>query len=1112
MKKLIFLGTLLVLVAGLIIGWGTIGEVGAQITEYFYTDPDAGPFDSGLSKEEFMIKRNENIALLRGYDQENPPDPTLRMAAIEQLKQQETRRQEGSLSILGVGDPWTEIGPNPIPNGQVVAGTQLPVSGRTISIAVHPTNPDLVYVGTAQGGLYRSSNGGTTWTPLMDGALSLAIDTIEIAPSQPDTIFVGTGEAGFSADSFFGVGLYRIDNASSANPTIVGPIASSQFVGRSVSGIAVHPTDPNIIFVTSASGVGGIGGGGNSTLSARGVFRSTDALSAAPTFTKLTITGPAAQDRAFIDIVMDPGDPNLVLATLADSFSLAEGGVYRSTNALAATPTFVRTFTAGTGTSNSRTELALHRSGGGVVTVYAASGTSGGTVQRSIDGGATWTQQIDNNFCTPQCFYDIAIDVDPTNADTVYLGGSPTLAFGRSVNGGTTFTNNAATAGGLHADSHAIAVAPSQPSTIYFGSDGGIYRSTNGGTTWTSLNNSTFRATQFMSLAVHPTDPNFTIGGTQDNGTNFFRPDATWFRADFGDGGYAAIDQNATDTANVRMYHTYFNQTNAMGYARVTTSAGATEGNWTLFGCGFGGSTANGMTCTASAILFYAPLETGPGNPNTLYFGSDVLYRSSNGGTNVTKVSQEPIQSGVAISAIGIAPQNDNVRIVGQSNGNLFGTSTGSSTLVNLDAGNAVPNAFIARAAIDPSNADTAYVTLSRFGVSSIWKTTNLSNAAPTWQPADGTGANVVPQVPVSAFLIDPDDSNVLYAGTDIGVYVSNDGGTNWVPFGSGLPRVAVFDIAKTAGGLIRIATHGRGMWQITEFGNTPPTITAVPVTRQQDSSGSATIANVNDAEDAENTLAVTVVGPATVNGVTISGISVSAAGVVTANVAAACTATNASFTLQVTDSGSLSATATLNVTVTPETTPPVINPIANIVATLPPNTMATSMPVFYPAISASDNCSAPTITVSPPSGSIFPVGTSTVTVTATDAAGNTSTATFTVTVQYLFLGFTGRVSNPPATTFAIAGNMIPISFSLSGFKGYGIFAAGSPSSQRVNCMTGTPIGASSPASLPFGLIYMPDSYSVYWQTNAAWRGTCREFSVSLNDGSTRTINFRFYD
>ena len=90
------------------------------------------------------------------------------------------------------------------------------------------------------------------------------------------------------------------------------------------------------------------------------------------------------------------------------------------------------------------------------MTVYAASGTNGGTVQRSTDGGATWAQRIDNNFCTAQCFYDIAVAVDPTNADTVYLGGSPNLVFGRSTNGGTTFTNNATTAVGLHVDSHAI--------------------------------------------------------------------------------------------------------------------------------------------------------------------------------------------------------------------------------------------------------------------------------------------------------------------------------------------------------------------------------------------------------------------------------------------------------------------------------------------------------------------------------------------------------------------------------------------------------------------------------------------------------------------------------
>ncbi|MEO6564621.1 MAG: hypothetical protein ABIO63_01185, partial [Casimicrobiaceae bacterium] len=734
---------------------------------------------------------------------------------------------EGSFKKDSLTAAWTEIGPNPIPNGQVLNGVQLPVSGRTVAITVHPTNPNLVYVGTAQGGLYRTTDGGTTWTPMLDNALSLAVNTIAIVPSQPDTIFVGTGESGFSADSFFGVGIYRIDNASTAAPTITGPIGGANFTGRSVSKIVVHPTNPNIIFATSASGVGGIGGNANNVLAARGVFRSTDALSAAPTFTKMTITGPAAQDRAFVDVVMDPGNPDLVLCTLADSFALGEGGIYRSTDALTANPTFVRTFTtAGTGTNASRTELALHRSGTGVVTVYAASAHNGGTVQRSIDGGATWTQQIDNNFCGGQCFYNIAFAVDPINVDRVYLGGTgATTTFAFSNNGGSTFTNSQ---NGLHTDSHAIAVAQSIPSTIYFGSDGGIYKSIDSGATWASLNNTTFRATQFMGLAVHPIDPNFTIGGTQDNGTNFYRPDATWFRADFGDGGYAVIDQSSVNNVAVNMYHTYFNSSTLKGYGYVPGPATATEGNWVFRGCN--SVTGNGIPCGGS-VLFYAPLEQGPGTPNTIYYGADTLYRSDNLGVLHTAVSQN--FGNTPISAIGISPQNDNVRIVGlaapagaTTPGGLFGTTTGSTTLTNLDAGNTVPNNFIARAVIDPNNVNTAYVTLSAFGVVNVWRTTDLNNAAPTWTAVVGIGANILPQVPVSAFIVDPANSTILYAGTDIGVFASTDSGANWTPFGTGLPRVAVFDMAKTSGNLIRIATHGRGMWQTTALGGSTPTPT----------------------------------------------------------------------------------------------------------------------------------------------------------------------------------------------------------------------------------------------------------------------------------------------
>jgi hypothetical protein len=356
----------------------------------------------------------------------------------------------------------------------------------------------------------------------------------------------------------------------------------------------------------------------------------------------------------------------------------------------------------------------------------------------------------------------------------------------------------------LHTDSHVIAVAPSSPTTVYFGSDGGIYKSTNSGGTWASLNNTTFRATQFMSIALHPIDANYTIGGTQDNGTEYRNSAGVWIRADGGDGGYTVIDQTATNTTSVNMYHTYFNASTQTGYASAT----ATGGTWTFRGCL--GVTTNGISCT-SVINFYAPLERGPGTPNTVYYGADRLYRTADRGLNHSTVSQT---FGSPISAIGISPQNDNVRIIGRNDGGLFGTTTGSATLTDLDPGNTVPNNPIARAVIDPNNVNTAYVSISSFNVVNVWKTTNLNAATPTWTNAAGSGITALPLIPVNALVIDPANSAHVYAGTDIGVYISTDGGTTWNPFGTGLPRVAVFGMGITSDKKIRIATHGRGMWE----------------------------------------------------------------------------------------------------------------------------------------------------------------------------------------------------------------------------------------------------------------------------------------------------------
>lgn len=294
---------------------------------------------------------------------------------------------------------------------------------------------------------------------------------------------------------------------------------------------------------------------------------------------------------------------------------------------------------------------------------------------------------------------------------------------------------------------------------------------------------------------------------------------------------------------------------------------------------------------------------------------------------------------------------------------------------------------------------------------------------------------------------------------------------------------------------------------------NSPPTITAAGgVTRVQAAGPSVSqIATVGDPDQAPNTLAVTVNGApsATVNGVTVNSITIAPSGAVSASVSAACGATNASFTLHVTDSGGLFTQATLAVTVINETVPPVINPIANVIATLPLNSPATSMAVSFPLPTATDNCGAVVVTTNPVSGSIFNVGNTTVNVTAVDGNGNVSTAAFTVSVQYPFSGFTGRVYNPPATNYATAGNTLPLSFSLGGNKGLNIFAAGSPSSQQVSCATGTPVGAATPA---IGNLTFFGQYSYYWTTDPAWGGTCRTFSMNLNDGSTRTLKFWFYN
>jgi photosystem II stability/assembly factor-like uncharacterized protein len=805
-----------------------------------------------LNKQDYLRRRGEMIAMLRGFPLPEGVSPDARAQAIRQMEQQEAQQRAatkaGRLSPEISGSFWTPIGPAPIPLGQTT-GVRNPVSGRVLSIAVHPTNPNIVYVGTAQGGLYRTLNGGTTWTPLMDTAQSLAIGAIAIDPVTPTTIFVGTGEGNLCGDCFFGVGMYRITNAETA-PVLAGPFNSAAsnnnaFLAnsRSITKIVVSPTNNNILYVGTSSGIGGSGGTLGPGTSNRGLFRCDNAQAATPTFTKLNIDGPpATTNHPVRDIEFEPGNPNNLLVGLVDLTAFATSGVYRSTNAADPVPanvTFTRTLVSPAAQQAFNIQVAINKVGA-TVTAYAtldeldplcgscnALGNFG-TVKKSTDGGVTWSAELTgaSGFAGGQGFYDQPVAVDPNNANNVLVGGSGDYDADqtpnkRSIDGGTIWTK---TSTGLHPDTHDIVFAPSNPLIVYHGNDGGIFKSTDGGATWTSLNTATFNATQFTDISTHPTDPEYMIGGTQDNGTPFRQPDGTWKLGDFGDGGYSVIDQNATDNITVRAYHTYFNATNSqIGFVRADTTAEDDPTGWpTFFGCG---GVPNGIAC-ADPVLFYAPMVQGPGNPNTLYFGTNKLYRSADGGPTMPAVSQN---IGQTLSSIAISPLNDNVRLVGGSTGALFGTSTGANPLVNLDPGNTVPNNFVGRVLIDPTDNTppyTAFVTLGGFGLAShIYKTTNLADVGTTWS-ASGAG---IPDVPVNALAIDPLNSQKMYAGTDIGVWVSVDGGGTWSTFSTGLPRVAVFDMAFQAGGagairVLRIATHGRGIWEIIPLGPTAAT------------------------------------------------------------------------------------------------------------------------------------------------------------------------------------------------------------------------------------------------------------------------------------------------
>ncbi|MBK7866393.1 MAG: T9SS type A sorting domain-containing protein [Ignavibacteriales bacterium] len=597
---------------------------------------------------------------------------------------------------------WTEKGPGNI-------------GGRVRTIVVHPANPSILYFGAVSGGVWKSTNGGTSWTPLNDLMENLAVCALVMDPSNSNILYAGTGEGFFNADAVRGAGIFKTTDAG-ASWTKLSSTATTDF--QYVNKLVIDDLTGNLWAATRG-----------------GLFRSTNG------------------GTAFTEIVTTSNCMDLEIA--GTNFSDNQCGV------------FVKSTNGGTNWSN--------------ITIPGP----------AFSGATTYT--------SGQAWYNNIVAVDPGNANIIYAAG---LDAWKTTNGGTSWTqiSNWYSQGGappfMHADIHAIAFHPTTPSTFFVGNDGGVYKSTNSGSSWVSLNNN-LGITQFYYGTIHPTLDKY-YGGTQDNGTLALSSGVNWVEIIGGDGGATEINYNNPSL----MFGEYVN------FCFLKSTDGGATFNKSMNGIPIGPDFWDGTT---DRTLFISPFTMDPNDPAILIGGTYRVWRTTNSATNWTAISGDLTGdgtggNGATISAVTIAKGNSSVIYVGTSNGRVqVTTNTGSSwTLRN----SGLPAAYVTKVAIDPTNSNIAYATFSGFAAGQkVYKTTN---AGSNWTNISSN----LPNIPVNSFAINPSSTSTLYAGTDLGVFSTTDGGSSWVRDGSTLPNVVVSDLRIRASDNKLVAfTHGRGTW-----------------------------------------------------------------------------------------------------------------------------------------------------------------------------------------------------------------------------------------------------------------------------------------------------------
>jgi uncharacterized repeat protein (TIGR01451 family) len=725
------------------------------------------------------------------------------------------------------------------------------MSGRIGALAIRPSNGQFI-LGAAQGGIWLYDARTGTWSAKTDDQTTQAMGALAVAPSNDAIIYAGTGEGALSGDSYFGNGVFKSTDGGNTWAKISG---DTYFNGVSMSRIVVDPADADHVYAAVLRGRGGARRVSPPDPTKFGIWESKDGG------VNWALIQKVKDNFGATDLEMDPQNPLILYSSFwGDAIYKSTDGGKKWKQVMTGLPI------ADYAGAQTRFSIAIsHPLPGGSGTLYAGfdwidgAGHQPSRVFKSTDGAASWAilpagspeQESVADYCATQCFYDNVIEVDPTNPNVVFAAGQFNYDIGsggifRSDDGGQTWINLGYD---QHPDFHALAFNPANTAQVLIGSDGGIWYSNDrggrptvatplNGVTWVSLNGtvnpvtsavtgrSNLAITQFTSIATVPQVPARFWGGTQDNGTmRKSTASNSWFDVASGDGGQVLVDhtddgvcQFGAFAGSCFIYGTYF----GISPYRMT------DGGAFFFNNSY---IRNGLDLNDRSD-FYVPFFLNQEDPNQLFLGTYRLYRTDNAKTaNAGDVKWKAISDDLTTGCTGTAPngaRNCTISAIGVGGGEAVYTgSLDGLVYVSIDGqvndsptwtrvkDDALPKRPVAGFAVDRSNYRIAYAAFNGFNGATpghpghVFRTLDGGN---TWTDISGN----LPDTPVNSIVLDPSYPNTLYAGTDVGPFVSYNGGTDWSLLGTGVPLVAVDQLdLDSSNRLLAAGTHGRGAYKI---------------------------------------------------------------------------------------------------------------------------------------------------------------------------------------------------------------------------------------------------------------------------------------------------------